>query len=56
MKYAEKIVAGMYKIPISWLHKQAYCEYQIFLEFVKEVRVPKSSAMIEGTLDHAVLD
>lgn len=23
------------KIPIHWLHSQAYCEYQIYLEYVK---------------------
>lgn len=56
MTYADDIVAGKYKIPISMLHTQAYCEYQIFLDAVKGIEVGRSAAMIEGSLDHAVLD
>ena len=27
------------KIPIHWLYSQAYCEYQIYLEYVEGVEV-----------------
>ncbi|MEM2873847.1 MAG: PD-(D/E)XK nuclease family protein [Candidatus Nanoarchaeia archaeon] len=56
MTYADDIIAGKYKIPISWLHTQAYCEYQIFLEHVKGISVDRSIAMIVGAESHAKLD
>jgi CRISPR/Cas system-associated exonuclease Cas4 (RecB family) len=56
MTYAQSIIAGKYKLPISMLHKQAYCEYQIFLEAVRGVEIGKSAAMEEGTEHHAALD
>lgn len=56
MTYAQDIVAGRYKIPISMLNKQAYCEYQIFLEHVKGVTVAPTAAMQKGTEFHTAYD
>ena len=41
--------------PISWLHKQDYCEYQIFLENVKGLKVKPTREMTEGQKAHDVL-
>jgi CRISPR/Cas system-associated exonuclease Cas4 (RecB family) len=38
--------------PISWLHKQEYCEYQIYLENMLGVRVAPTQEMIEGKQEH----
>jgi len=38
--------------PISWLHKQEFCEYQIFLESFKGVKVEPTGAMVEGEKEH----
>jgi CRISPR-associated exonuclease Cas4 len=47
-----KIVEGRNVFPISWLHKQDYCEYQIFIENIKGIKVEPTKAMIEGTKEH----
>lgn len=41
--------------PINWLHKQEYCEYQIYLENIKGIKVPPTKAMVEGKQEHAQL-
>lgn len=41
--------------PISWLHKQDFCEYQIYLENVKGIKVKPTKAMIEGKDEHEAL-
>lgn len=41
--------------PISWLHKQGFCEYQIFLENIQAITVEPTRAMIEGKQEHEVL-
>jgi CRISPR/Cas system-associated exonuclease Cas4 (RecB family) len=38
--------------PISWLNKQDYCEYQIYLENVKGIKVKPSVAMTAGKQVH----
>ncbi len=38
--------------PISWLHKQEFCEYQIFLENIKGIKVKPTQAMVEGKQEH----
>jgi len=38
--------------PISWLHKQEYCEYQIYLENMLGIKVGPSQEMIEGKQEH----
>jgi len=44
------------KIPIHWLHSQAYCEYQIYLEHVKGIEVEPTPEMNEGKEVHAILE
>ncbi len=41
--------------PISWLSRQAYCEYQIFLENIKGVKVWDTKEMVTGTKKHEKL-
>jgi hypothetical protein len=41
--------------PISWLHKQEFCEYQIFLENVKGIKVRPTKVMVEGKAEHGRL-
>lgn len=51
-----KIVEGRNIFPISWLNKQDYCEYQIFLENIKKIEVEPTKAMVEGTKEHERLE
>jgi len=56
-KISEVILIGKRDMfPISWLHKQEYCEYQIFLENVKGINVKPTKEMIEGKLVHKSLE
>ena len=48
-------VRNRHLFPISWLHKQEYCEYQIFLENIKGIKVKSTQAMLEGKREHARL-
>ncbi len=41
--------------PISWLQKQDYCEYQIFLENIQGIRMKPTAAMTEGKQEHEKL-
>ncbi|MFC2069441.1 PD-(D/E)XK nuclease family protein [Chloroflexota bacterium] len=41
--------------PISWLQKQDFCEYQIFLENIKGIKVKPTPAMIKGSQGHTQL-
>jgi CRISPR-associated exonuclease Cas4 len=41
--------------PISWLQTQEFCEYQIFLENIKGIKVEPTRAMIEGEQKHEEL-
>lgn len=41
--------------PVSWLSKQAYCEYQIFLENIKGIKVWDTKEMVTGTKKHEKL-
>jgi CRISPR-associated exonuclease Cas4 len=41
--------------PISWLHKQDFCEYQIYLENIKGIKVKPTKAMVEGKDEHESL-
>ena len=51
-----KIIRNQNNFPISWLNKQAFCEYGIYLENVKGVKAKPTKAMMEGTRGHAVLE
>ena len=41
--------------PISWLHKQDFCEYQIYLENIKGIKIRPTNAMVEGKEEHKAL-
>ncbi len=51
-----KLVGDLNIFPISWLHKQEYCEYQIFLENMKRIKVEPTKAMVEGKIEHERLE
>jgi CRISPR-associated exonuclease Cas4 len=38
--------------PISWLHKQEFCEYQIYLENVAGIKVEPTKQMVVGKQEH----
>jgi len=42
--------------PISWLHEQEFCEYQIFLNYFEGTEVEPTEAMIIGKLEHEQLE
>ena len=44
------------RIPIHWLHSQAYCEYQIQLEKVEGIEPEVSEAVQQGIAAHAALE
>ena len=41
--------------PISWLQKQDYCEYQIYLENIRGIKVRQTQAMVMGYREHKQL-
>lgn len=43
-------------VPIHLLHTQAYCEHQIFLEYVKGIEVEPTAEMLKGIEQHNSLD
>ena len=43
-------------IPVSWLHTQSYCEYQIKLQYLDHLQGEKSAALTKGIIGHARLD
>lgn len=50
------VIEGRNNFPISWLNKQGYCEYSIFLENVKGIEVQPTLDMVVGTKEHARLE
>jgi len=50
------IMEGHNNFPISWLNKQGYCEYSIFLENVKGIEVKPTRNMVVGTKEHSKLE
>ncbi|MBI4289366.1 MAG: hypothetical protein HY671_13185 [Chloroflexi bacterium] len=46
----------MQRVPISWLHTQAYCEYQIYLQHVLGVKAGPTTEMLRGTAAHHTLE
>jgi CRISPR-associated exonuclease Cas4 len=46
------LVEGRPLFPISWLHRQEYCEYQIYLENIKGIEVGETPEMIAGSEEH----
>jgi len=51
-----RIVDDRNIFPISWLHKQDFCEYQIFLENISGIEVAPTKAMVEGRKEHDRLE
>ena len=51
-----KIIADKNNFPISWLNKQGFCEYGIFLENVKGIEVKPTKSMVQGTQEHLILE
>ena len=50
------IMDGRNNFPISWLNKQGYCEYSIYLENIKGIEVKATRNMVVGTQEHARLE
>jgi len=51
-----KIVNNRNNFPISWLNKQGYCEYSLFLDNFKKIDVEPSKEMIKGHQEHVLLE
>ncbi len=51
-----KIIEGKNNYPISWLNQQGYCEYQIYLEYVKGIETQPTMAMTHGSQIHQELE
>ncbi len=51
-----QIIEGKNNFPISWLNQQGYCEYQIYLQYFKDIKVGQTKAMTQGTAEHEKLE
>ena len=51
-----QIIEGKNNFPISWLNQQGYCEYQIYLQYMKGIKTPETKAMQKGTDIHNQLE
>ena len=51
-----QIIEGKNNFPISWLNQQGYCEYQIYLQYMKGIKTPETKAMKKGTAIHSQLE
>ena len=51
-----QIIEGKSNFPISWLNKQGYCEYQLYLEHVKGIETAPTHAMTHGSEIHQQLE
>ena len=51
-----QIINGKNNFPISWLNQQGYCEYQIYLQYMKGIKTPETKAMKKGTDVHNQLE
>ena len=51
-----QIIEGKNNFPISWLNQQGYCEYQIYLQYMKGIETAPTNAMINGTDVHNQLE
>lgn len=50
-----RLYEGKPFFPISWLHTQAYCEYQIYLQHFQGIKLRPTPSMKEGVKRHAQL-
>lgn len=51
-----RVIQNKNNFPISWLNKQAFCEYGIYLENVRGVTAKPTKAMVEGSRGHSILE
>ena len=51
-----QIIEGKNNFPISWLNQQGYCEYQLYLEYMKGIKTQPTKAMTYGTQIHKELE
>ena len=51
-----QIIEGKNNFPISWLNQQGYCEYQIYLEYMKGIETAPTHAMTHGSEIHHQLE
>lgn len=51
-----EIIEGKNNFPISWLNQQGYCEYQIYLQYIKGIESAPTKAMLKGTHVHNQLE
>ena len=51
-----QIINGKNNFPISWLNQQGYCEYSLYLQYLKGIETPPTQAMIRGTKEHNILE
>ena len=51
-----QIIEGKSNFPISWLNKQGYCEYQLYLEHMKGIESPSTPEMTHGSAIHKQLE
>ena len=51
-----QIIDGKNNFPISWLNKQGYCEYQIYLEHMKGIETASTPEMTHGSNIHQQLE
>ena len=51
-----QIIEGKNNFPISWLNIQGYCEYQLYLEYMKGIKTAKTHEMKMGSSIHQQLE
>ena len=51
-----QIIDGKNNFPISWLNKQGYCEYQLYLEHIKGIETAPTAQMTQGSKIHQELE
>ena len=51
-----QIINGKNNFPISWLNKQGYCEYSIYLEHFEGISTAPTQAMLTGSKEHEKLE
>ncbi len=50
------VIGDKNTFPVSWLQKQEYCEYQVFLEHFKKIKAGPTMEMITGSIEHHRLE
>ena len=51
-----QIIEDKNNFPISWLNKQGYCEYQLYLEHIKHIETQRTRQMTKGSEIHQQLE